>query len=411
MKILFTIIALLVSCPSFAMKANLSPDISVKLEGAFNFQSGFRRQKLTSTDNNISSFNKNVAFYSDAQIITKITNTSDQLTYGAYIALMPTSKVGRGFGYNGSHIFIINEFGKIEIGSPHDSASKLRISGGDVTAASGCWDRYINLQGEHLKYKTLAPDFVTSEDYFFDSYTTSLKQTNDGTESTRKISYFTPKMYGLQAGISYIPDSTNSGGAAFNTISTGITEIKLDDGRTITLNKHVKDAVSCGIAYEFDIVRELNVKIAISGEHGKAAGDMKISDDIKSYKFSHLKTYNIGAIFAYGGFSYGLSYGDLGKSLTNSQFYKTGRQTRYYNTALAFAQGPIKTSLAYFKSKQYSNDLNAITIGTEYKFAPGLVPYAEITYFRAKGRASYYDEAPHKKTKGTIAIIGAKLKL
>jgi hypothetical protein len=41
---------------------------------------------------------------------------------------------------------------------------------------------------------------------------------------------------------------------------------------------------------------------------------------------------------------------------------------------------------------------------------PGLLPYAEVAYFQAKGRPVYYPEAQKKKIKGTIAIIGARLK-
>ena len=100
----------------------------------------------------------------------------------------------------------------------------------------------------------------------------------------------------------------------------------------------------------------------------------------------------------------------MGKSLTTKEFHKTGRNTKYLNVAVAYGQGPIKTSVSYFKSNQFANTLNSVTLGSEYKLAPGLLPYAELSYFEAKGKPSFYPEAPKRKTRGTVAVLGAKLK-
>ncbi len=54
--------------------------------------------------------------------------------------------------------------------------------------------------------------------------------------------------------------------------------------------------------------------------------------------------------------------------------------------------------------------MDTITIATGHKIMPGLLPYAEISHFQAKGKPVYYPEAPNKKTKGTVGLIGTKLK-
>ena len=87
-----------------------------------------------------------------------------------------------------------------------------------------------------------------------------------------------------------------------------------------------------------------------------------------------------------------------------------GRVTEYYNGAIAYGQGPMKTSISYFKSSRYKNTVDAVSLGTEYLVTPGLLPYAEVAYFEVKGKPVYFPEAPNKKTRGTVGIVGAKIK-
>ena len=124
-----------------------------------------------------------------------------------------------------------------------------------------------------------------------------------------------------------------------------------------------------------------------------------------------MKTYNIGAILNAGNFSYAASFGSLGKSLTTPEFHKVGRETTYYTGGVAYKQGPFTTSLTYFRSDQYKNTVDCVTIGTDYKLAPGFKPYAEISGFSLKGKPEYDRDLKKKKSRGTIALIGAKLSL
>jgi hypothetical protein len=43
--------------------------------------------------------------------------------------------------------------------------------------------------------------------------------------------------------------------------------------------------------------------------------------------------------------------------------------------------------------------------------APGFKPYAEISGFSLKGKPEFYPDLQKKKTRGTVALIGAKLSL
>jgi len=415
--------------PTSLENKEASDNTQFKLEGLFNFQGGYASKKNTVnpdqlvTDSkageSINGARKKVKFYSESFFSASIKQQADELAYGAKIVLVPTSKLKTSPSLNGSHIFVESEFGKVELGSPYDAASKLRITGGDI-AAGGDWGTYGNIDDAALNYKGLSPEFAESEDYVQDVFFRSkLGQISDKAEPARKVSYYTPKIQGIQAGISYTPDTGNTGGGAIAASQSGIDEFKIEGtDNTYVINKNAKDALGAGISYEHNISDGVDLKVAASGEYGKSAGKLRVIENkgkdseklLNSYKLSDLATYNLGLTLDYGNFSYGASYGTLGKSLTTKEFHKTGRNTKYLNGAIAYGQGPIKTSVSYFKSNQFANTLNSVTLGSEYKLAPGLLPYAELSYFEAKGKPSFYPEAPKRKTRGTVAVLGAKLK-
>jgi len=344
---------------------------------------------------------------------------------GARMSVLPTTRAKGSPTYTGSHIFIESEFGRMEVGSPYDAGSKLRITAYDVAAATGDdWSRYAALEPEYAKYNKLAPEFVASKDYFFDcEFKISLKQINDRTEPPRLISFFTPKigdaMSGIQIGVSYIPDSSNTGGAAHNVISTGTSKIDLplanpSDTHVLETNKNVKDAFAGGVSYEHNIEDGIGFKVAVTGEYAKSSGKAteKLNDKIvKTAKLNDLKTVNIGAKLNYGNFLYGASYGNLFNSLTTKEYNKTGRNTVYYNGSVAYQIDAFKTSLSYFKSERFKSTVDAWSLGADYKLASGIQPYAEVSYFQAKGKTSLFPEAPKKKLKGTIVLLGLKLSI
>lgn len=398
-------------------------EVKAKIEGRFTFESGFVNQnKLAASEKKLTSNQKNFGIRTDAIVAISLANTADNgLKYGGKLSLQTTTKVSGALGYTGSHIFLESDYGKVELGSPYDAGSKMRISGDDPAATpKGGWNSYAKLGKTPMQYDGAVPEFSTGADYYLDStFKGKDNQLNDKTEAARKVSYFTPKIKGFQFGVSYIPDSANTGIASFTSSSSGKSVANLAGANhTLEIKQAVKNAFSAGVSYEGSITDGVDIKLAATGEYGKSEGkvveyrDKGKSTEIKlgEDKLTDLKTYNLGATLAYGNFSYGISYGNLMKSLTSKKYNLTGRNTDYYSAAIAYGQGPIKTSVSYFRSNQYKNIVDSVSVGTEYKLAPGLMPYAEISYFQAKGRPSFYPEAPKKTAKGTVALIGARLK-
>ena len=418
-------------------KTPVVSDLKIKLSGFAHFQAAHKTQSnLKGDEKNISSNRKAFAFYNDSAMAARISNEVNGMTYGGKIVLVPTSKRKGGSSFNGSHIFIESSFGKMELGSPIPAASIMMIDGGAIAAATfDDWARYAEFDPASLKQnKETAPTFATFAEFFLDSkLTTSLSTRSYSSEPARSISFYTPNFElgsstKAQIGVTYTPDSSNTGADAPKSNSSGKDERIVNDTingievEKFVIDRAVKNAISAGITLEQNFADGVDLKVALTGEYGTAAGKAERHDkpaalpagatgEITKFKMSHLRTYNIGAVLSVGNFSYAGSYGSLGKSLTTPEFHKTGRKTDYYTGTVAYKQGPFAASVSYFKSNQFKNTVDAVSIGTHYLLAPGFKPYAEISAFTLKGRSEFYPDLKKKKTRGTVVLIGAKLSL
>lgn len=418
MKKVLTLL-LLASCATnvkaYTIKNN-NDNVELELKGLFHFQGGYVAQShRKGDDRNVSNGKSKLALFTEAAISLEAAHILDDFTYGAKIVAVPTTKLAGGTSVNGSNIYIKSDFGKVELGAPTDAGSKLRVAGTDPAAGSGDFGYYASKKINYLKYNKVETEFA-GYSFFYRSYKTSLKKLNDDAETSRLISYFTPKiMDKFQLGISYIPDSSNTGGAGVSDLSSGIKDVTLADGTVYNFNKNVKDGFSGGVSYEENLGDGIDLQLALTGECGKSSGKIKVinkdKQTITEYKLSNLGSYNIGGTLNYGSFVYGLSYGSLGKSLTTPQYNKTGRNTDFYSGAIAYSQGPYKVSTAYTRITQFKNTTDNLTFAGEYKIIPGISTYSELTLFKYKGKPTYFPEAPIKQTKGVAIVGGMKFKV
>ena len=421
---------LISSAMAEGVSANKTPvvsDLELKLSGYASFQAGIRNQsKLAGDEKNVSSNRKGFAFYNDAALTADASKEVNDVTYGGKIVLVPTAKRKGSPDYNGSHIYLVSEFGKIEAGSPISPSGQMMIDGSTIAAATfDDWARYVDFSTEHLMQGSkVQPSFSTFAEFFLDSkLTTTLDSRTYSSEPARSVAYYTPKFElgsstKLQVGVSYTPDSSNTGADNPTTNSSGVDTRKVETGGIdkFTIDRSVKDALSGGVSLEQNFADGVDAKLAVTGEYGKSAGSAKkfaIPDDTNPtiFKLSNLRTFNIVAILNVGSFSYAGSFVSLGKSLTTAEFHKTGRKTDYYSGTVAYKQGPFAASVSYFKSDQFKNTVDAVSVGTNYLLAPGFKPYAEISSFILKGRPEFRPDLSKKKTRGTVALIGAKLSL
>lgn len=396
-------------------------DLNIKLGAYAAFESGFSNQgKLKGTEKNISANKRGFAFYNDTALFAAISNTTDDVTYGAKIILVPTVKRKVNKDYNGSYVFLEHEFGRIEAGSPIPVAKNMMVSDGSIPT------KYIKTGIDYLKQSTKAvPSFLTSEGAFLgDQIIASMDSATYSSEPPRTINYYTPKFdltdsSKIRLGISYTPDSANTGVEKPSDKSDGIKKYAVGEATIdrFEIDRSVKDALTSGIVLEQKLTEEAELKLALTGEHGKSAGKIKKfanKDDQNplAYKLSDLKAYNIGAELKIGDFKYNACYSSFGKSLTTKELHKGNRKSQYYNAGIAYTYNKATTtSLSYFASEQFKNKVNSVKLAVSHILAPGLKPYAEIHAYTLKGKPEFYPNLKARKVKGTVALVGVKLSL
>ena len=396
-------------------------DLNIKLGAYAAFESGFSNQgKLKGSEKNISANKRGFAFYNDTALFAAISNTTDDITYGAKIILVPTVKRKVNKDYNGSYVFLEHEFGRIEAGSPIPVAKNMMVSDGSIPT------KYIKTSTEYLKQNTKAtPSFLTSEGAFLgDQIIASMDSATYSSEPPRTINYYTPKFdltdsSKIRLGISYTPDSANTGVEKPSDKSDGIKKYAVGETTIdrFEIDRSVKDAVTGGIVLEQKLTEEAELKLALTGEYGKSAGKIKkfANKDDKNplaYKLSDLKSYNIGAELKIGDFKYNACYSSFGKSLTTKELHKGNRKSQYYNAGIAYTYNKATTtSLSYFASEQFKNKVNSVKLVVSHILAPGLKPYAEIHAYTLKGKPEFYPNLKARKVKGTVALVGVKLSL
>lgn len=395
-------------------------DLNIKLGAYAAFESGGGKQDhLKGAEKNLSANRSGFLFYNDTALFATISNTHEEVEYGGKIILVPTAQRKNIPSYNGSHIFVKSKFGHIELGSPIPAAQKMMISDGSIPG------KYIKKTTAHLKQdKEHAPSFLTGGGHFLgDSIVADYNKAKYSKEPSRTINYYTPKFVlgdttKMQVGVSYTPDSSNTGAGAANENTTSLStkKIGLDSLHKFEIDKSVIDAVTTGVTLEQKINDDMSFKMALTGEYGETKGKAKkylIKDNKspKEYKLANLRSYNIGGELKVSDFTFNACYGNLGKSFTTPEFHKSGNKSHYYNGGVTYKYNATTTKISYFGSEQYKNKVNSVKLNISHILAPGLKPYGEISSYILKGKPEFHNDLKTKSTKGTVALVGLKLTL
>ena len=394
--------------------------LNMKIGAYAAFESGFNKEThLKKSEKNISANKEKFAFYNDTALFATISNTTDDITYGAKIILVPTTKRKVNKDYNGSYVFLENNYGRIEAGSPIPVAKNMMISDGSIPI------KYIKTNTEYLKQGTKAnPSFLTGEGCFLgDSVVAGLDLASYSSEPPRTINYYTPKLSindsgKIQLGVSYTPDTANTGVDNPSVKSDGIRKhgIYANGVDRFEIDRSIKDAVTIGLSLEQKLAENVELKLTTTGEYGKSVGKIKkfaSKDDKKpeEYKLHNLGTYNIGAELKVNNFKYNACYGSFEKSFSNKELHKAGLNTHYYNAGAAYKYNATTITLSYFGSEQFKNKVDSVKLNISHLLAPGLKPYVELHNYRLKGKPEFYSELKSRKVKGVVALVGVKLSL
>lgn len=251
-------------------------------------------------------------------------------------------------------------------------------------------------RGADNAYQSASPDYND----FNRSHFRALKDDSfDGVEDATKISYYTPRIEGLQLGASYTPTSANSGFTADTALDVDLMQIT--------------NIVSFGANYSEDF-DNLGVTISATSENGQ----VKNSKSAAGVERSNLAAYDFATTLSYFGVTIGASYGSWGKSLQpKNEIYSCNynsslslsdqtctndaekfKNPYYYTTGIAYSFGPIAASITNIKSQFQKNNYEAVSLGLDYKLSRDLMPYFEFTKFSFKSNQPITSDTVNQST-------------
>lgn len=308
-------------------------------------------------------------------------------------------------------------WGHLEFGSNEGVASTLKVDASNIARATGGingdWryfaDTGINSYPSGFAFITAAA--LPVEHGPTNQFASDLWSNDD------KVTYYTPRFQGFQAGLSYAPSLTNRG---------QLTDRSQSDLQNS--GRAYQDIWEGGINYQgqFD---QIAIAAGATGEISKT----EESADNYFYHFENIKAWNAGAKLSYLGFSLAGSYGDWGNGLPGNVFevfggnphggtdgYGSLKKADYWTLGGDYETGPfgasvtylssvIKPSLSYFTVPPYLTEkFQNISLGMDYKLAPGLTPFIEYTWYDLD-LSSSVGSVNSFQNKGNIVIVGSEL--
>jgi hypothetical protein len=346
--------------------------------------SGFHNFVASHLDQDIDRDQRDVKFANDTEVQLQYRGTAEQgFDYGAVIELeadVTEDFEEQGLNADKTYLFVESDsLGRVELGANTDAGTLLGVNASTIARATGGihgdWYTVVSFPGDphsgHSHGGSLAhlghEDFIHGDDL-------PLHQQHGATEDANKITYITPRLAGFQGGVSFIPDTGNVGTAAGFTDDAG--------------HRDFENVLSGGVNYS-NRVGELSYIASLTGQYGNE----------EAPGHNDLNAYAAGLNVSYQGFTVAGSYGDWNKSFTHAS--PTTQDSNYWSAGAAYETGALGVSLTYLDSEREQNDLNVVSLGADYEVAPGLVPFAEVTFAEFDA-----DDATLQDNDATAVLVG-----
>lgn len=322
---------------------------------------------------------RSIGFRNDTEITIGVEGKADSgLVYGAVIDIeadVTNDADNEGSNASRTYVYLESNFGRFELGSNTGAAEAMKVDASNIARATGGidgdWHRFANFAG--------AGQFITSPSNFVGhGVTTSV---NDETfDNLNKVTYYSPAFSGFQLGLSYTPDGNDRG--------QGLTRADNTAGQFGEL---------------FDIA--LNWSGEFEGA-GIDLGATYLTGDSDTNAFEDIGAWNVGGVVDVANFSFAASYGDWDDSLATANAGLD--DNTYYTLGVAYDFGVFAASATYMDSERQTaanvvNDFENLVIGADYALAPGLTPYAEVSFFE------YDTTGAANDNEGTSFILGTQV--
>ena len=365
----------------------------------------------------------NVAVSSQGHIDLTYRDICSYGGYGAFVNFRTRSaitKSGSAIVEKGYLFWESEKFGTFRGGWVNSAADEFCIDGSDVL---------VGYQGFGNGYFTAAhtptSGCIIDSGFFHD----------DG--KAAKLWWKSPVVRGFSMGLSFTPNARKKN--PFYT-STHRTDKDFSAGRTFETDSiWQENVITGGLAYEYGLPDKFNMKISLSGWHGKTKclnGDWTVRN---------VQGYNIGVILSYNKFEMALGFTDLGKSALPSTYAEGDtliydKNTNYdvkdkhigikpgasagqiYTAGISYNFGKLACSAGYlYGERKFSGSekatSNVASFGVEYKFDKMWSSYIEYDHITTDtcDRIMVYDKAVDGKAIGNntsnLYIVGTKVNI
>ncbi|SBW09038.1 putative Outer membrane protein (Porin) [uncultured Alphaproteobacteria bacterium] len=369
-KILFGTTALL-AAGAFASAAQASDPIKLQLGGYMEYWMAAADQDKDS-NLNVNSFD--IQGESEIWFVGK-TTLDNGMTIGVQVELEAGSNNNGDDTVDESYLFLEGKYGKAIVGAEDTAAYLMSVSAPSASDLGGAW---VTSEGDAVQY------MPTGSVRGLDVIPNTLGDEN-------KLTYFTPKFYGLQAGVSYVP-SNNKGGDDGWATADGTSIVSVSNSESVAKARDFDQAWAFGLAYGTDIA---GIGVKASAHYvtidmgGTDAG--RVSE---GFTDGTVREFGGGLNLSYQGFTVG---GGIKRKVSSETSGAAQARTDGFawNAGVMYAEGPYKVSLNYANSKTEGDSrdggptdghdkIDVIRLGGAYALGPGVNMFAEVGYTDAK---------------------------
>jgi hypothetical protein len=309
------------------------------------------------------------------------TTLDNGMTVGVQVELEAGSNHNGDDTIDESYIWVSGKYGKLIAGSENDVVYLTQVQAPEASAMG----KGIN-EGDTNKY------LLTNKVVYLD-----VNDTTNG--DANKLSYFTPRMYGLQAGISYAASNNTTGDDKWSGAVNSETVAKataFDEAWAFALN-YKGEFSGVGVAASAGYV-----VYDVRNDATQGAGHDPNAEDIQA-----------GLQFTYQGFTLG---GGAKRRIANAASgLDAGSDGVAWDAGLMYAEGPYAVSLSYTSSNVVGDravaeddEIDLWKLGANYKLGAGVDLFGQLAYLNAdKGG----DNNAADGNEGAFGgVVGLKLK-
>lgn len=364
----------------------------VTIGGFADFQAGF-------VDDDNDANTRDQGFRNDTEISIQVSGKTDGgLGYGAVIDLeadVTDDKDNEGSNASRTFIYLEGDWGRTELGSNRGAAASQRIDASSIASATGgingAWTQFTN--------GTAGTEAFITKSKAATEHGSLEVPGDESTYNATKITYYSPRFSGFQFGVSYTPDLNDRGQFA-NRVENSDNSVA--DNRDPGFVNY-GDVLEAGLTFEHQLDGGVDIALSVTGETAEA------DNATSGIEREDITAYAVGGLVSYQNWSLAASYADWDDSFADlSGTTGSVDESEMFTIGAAYDGGSFSVSATYLNSTVDlvgggENEFDNFVVGADYKLAPGITPYAEVSFYEFDADDNANDND------GTLFILGTQI--